>query len=113
MHLYVRGGQPQTCWNLPFGDGEKWGKVGKNGAILKLRNLCLEKTSRSIIHLNSLELLTIVYSNLKISNGDSIRANNFIFSYSMTSLTEILTSLKDVASWCSCLIYVPCQKVES
>ena len=24
-------GQPQTCWNLPFGDGEKWGKVGKNG----------------------------------------------------------------------------------
>ena len=23
------GGQPQTCWNLPFGDGEKWGKMGQ------------------------------------------------------------------------------------
>ena len=29
----VGGGQPQTCWNLPFGDGEKWGKVGKMGQI--------------------------------------------------------------------------------
>ena len=26
------GGQPQTCWNLPFGDGENWGIMGKNGA---------------------------------------------------------------------------------
>ena len=24
-----RGGQPQTCWNLPFGDGGNGGKWGK------------------------------------------------------------------------------------
>ena len=28
------GGQSQTCWNLPFGDGE-------NGANQKLQNSCL------------------------------------------------------------------------
>ena len=89
-----------------------WGKMGENGEK-KLQNSCLEKTSRSIIHLNCLELLTIVYSNLKISTGHAIWANVYIFSYSMTSLTEIFTSVKHVASWCSCLIYVACQKVES
>ena len=42
-----------------------------------------------IIHLNCLELSTIVYSKLKISTGDAIWAYFYIFSYSITSLTEI------------------------
>ena len=69
-----------------------WGKMGKSGekwGKLKLRNSCLEKTSLLIIHLNCLELSTIVYSKLKISTGDAIWAYFYIFSYSITSLTEI------------------------
>ena len=110
----VGGGQPQTCWNLPFGDGEKWGKVGKNGANLKLRNSCLEKTSKFILTV-SLGTInhSLVYSNLKISTGAAIWANIYILSYSMTSLTEIFTIVYRVASWCICLIYVACQMVES
>ena len=58
-----------------------WGKMGKSGE--KWGKLKL------IIHLNCLELSTFVYSKLKISTGDAIWAYFYIFSYSITSLTEI------------------------
>ena len=43
-----------------------------------------------------------------MSTGDAIWANVYIFSYSLTSLTEIFTIVKHVASWCFCLICVAC-----
>ena len=98
LNALVRGGgQPQTCFNLLFGDGE-------NGQI---------KNFEIHVHVkrklpDQIFILTIVfvYSNLKISTGDAIWASVNILSYSMASLTEILTSVKHVVSWCFRLIYL-------
>ena len=43
-----RGANPKHAGICHLGMGE----MGENGANLKLRNSCLEKTSRSIIHRN-------------------------------------------------------------
>ena len=47
-----KGGATPNMLEFSIWGWGKWGKVRKNGANLKLRNSCSEKTSRSIIHLD-------------------------------------------------------------